>query len=77
MHDGLLTPAQSAVILNVAVRTLEAWRRKGYGPQHLRLSPRAVRYRLEDLVRWINQQAHEDRAVSAPAMSPAAAPERA
>jgi hypothetical protein len=50
MADGLLDQRQAAARPGLpAARTLEAWRRRGYGPPFLRLSPRLVRYRASDL----------------------------
>ncbi len=51
----LLDSRQAAKVVNVRPRTLEGWRRRGCGPPFIRLSPRAVRYRIEDLERWIEE----------------------
>lgn len=51
-HDRLLTEAQAADHLNLSVRTLQAWRSRGFGPPFIRAG-RAVRYRRADLDRWI------------------------
>ena len=54
MADDLLDQRQAATRLGLpSARTLEAWRRRGYGPPFLRLSPRLVRYRASDLERWL------------------------
>jgi len=54
MADDLLDQRQAAARLGLASsRTLEAWRRRGYGPPFLRLSPRLVRYRASDLDTWL------------------------
>jgi phage terminase Nu1 subunit (DNA packaging protein) len=53
--DTLLTQAEAAAILNVPVRTLEAWRLRGGGPRYLRL-PRVVRYRHDDLEKWLEDR---------------------
>ena len=42
--DDLLTTAQVAAWLGVSVQFLEAGRAKGYGPDWVRLGPRAIRY---------------------------------
>lgn len=49
----LLTTAQAAALLGLGPRTLEGLRLRGGGPRYVRLSARAVRYRREDLVAWI------------------------
>lgn len=53
--DPLLTEAQASHVLNLSVRTLQAWRGQGRGPNFVRAG-RAVRYRSTDLVSWINEQ---------------------
>ena len=54
MGDDLLDQRQAATRLGLpSARTLEAWRRRGYGPPFLRLSPRLVRYRASDLEQWL------------------------
>ena len=51
--DTLLTEAQAADVLNLSVRTLQAWRLKGGGPLFVHAG-RAVRYRRRDLFAWVN-----------------------
>jgi predicted DNA-binding transcriptional regulator AlpA len=51
--EPFVTQAQVATYLDVKPRTLEDWRLKGGGPAFVRMSSRAVRYRREDLDRWI------------------------
>jgi predicted DNA-binding transcriptional regulator AlpA len=54
MADDLLDQRQAATRLGLAsARTLEAWRRRGYGPPFIRLSPRLVRYKAGDIDRWL------------------------
>ncbi|MFZ3354425.1 MAG: helix-turn-helix domain-containing protein [Xanthobacteraceae bacterium] len=52
-HDVLLTEAQAADFLSLSMRTLQAWRVRGSGPNFCRLG-RAVRYRRSDLLAWID-----------------------
>ena len=47
--DVLLDQAAAARILNLSGRTMERWRAQRIGPAYLRLSARAIRYRLADL----------------------------
>ena len=42
---ALLTEFPAAEVLNLSIRTLQAWRLRGGGPLFVRLSGRAVRYR--------------------------------
>jgi predicted DNA-binding transcriptional regulator AlpA len=54
MVDDLLNQRLAAARLGLpSARTLEAWRRRGYGPPFLRLSSRLVRYRVSDIDRWL------------------------
>ena len=63
----LLTVAQAAEFLSFQPRTLDAWRARGSGPKFVRVSTRAVRYRMEDLVKWaaarVQSSTAEDSAI--------------
>ncbi len=50
--DALLRPEEAAAFLGFTRRALEDWRRRGVGPQFVRVSSRAVRYRRRDLLEW-------------------------
>ena len=50
-NEALLCEVQAARLLNLSVRTLQAWRSKGYGPLFIRAG-RAIRYRKKDLWAW-------------------------
>ena len=50
-QDALLTEVQAADLLSLSVRTLQAWRAKGFGPPYVRAG-RAIRYRRRDLLAW-------------------------
>jgi hypothetical protein len=56
--DGtsLLTTKQAADWLGYKPRMLEARRLKGDGPLFIRISARAVRYRLIDLQNWVESR---------------------
>jgi hypothetical protein len=51
--DALLNEVQAADLLNLSVRTLQAWRITGAGPRFVRAG-RAIRYRRSALVAWID-----------------------
>ena len=53
---ALLTEVQTAAVLNVSIRTLQAWRLRGGGPRYVKLSGRAVRYRNGDLAAFIESR---------------------
>jgi len=52
MPTTLLTSAETAALLRVPPRTLEAWRARRIGPPYLRLG-RRVAYRADDVDQWI------------------------
>ncbi len=52
--EALLTETQTADLLNISIRTLQAWRVRGGGPRFVRAG-RAIRYRRRDLLAWIEQ----------------------
>ena len=54
MTDLVDTPG-AAVLVHRSARTLEAWRRTGYGPRYLRLR-RMVLYRVADIQAWLDEQ---------------------
>ena len=51
--DHLLNEAEAARFLRVSIRTLQAWRTRKVGPEHVRLG-RLVRYRFEALLEFIS-----------------------
>ena len=52
-HDALLTEVQTADLLSLSVRTLQAWRTRAFGPAFVRAG-RAIRYRRRDLFAWMD-----------------------
>ena len=57
--DTLLDSPATGVYLGLSERTLERWRRDRRGPKFIRLSARAIRYRLGDLRAWRDAQTVE------------------
>lgn len=55
-ESELLRPEQAAVRCNVSKFTLRHWRLNGAGPRFIRLSRRAVRYRLSDIEEWLKER---------------------
>jgi excisionase family DNA binding protein len=51
--EALLREVQAADLLNLSVRTLQAWRTQGLGPAFVRAG-RAIRYRRSDLLAWVH-----------------------
>lgn len=52
-RDALFTEIEAADVLNISVRTLQAWRSRFFGPAFVRAG-RSVRYRRRDLLTWID-----------------------
>ncbi len=52
----LLREGDAAELLTVSPRTLADWRYTGGGPRYIRLSGRAIRYRLAELERFIAER---------------------
>ena len=55
----LLDTSEAATFLGLAPTTLEHWRGLRKGPPFLRVGPRCIRYRLEDLEAWLSEQVVE------------------
>lgn len=59
----LLTVADLAQLLSVSEWTIYYWRRRGHGPREVRLGPasqrrpRKIRFRHEDVARYLEEQA--------------------
>lgn len=51
--DALISEVQAADFLSLSIRTLQVWRSAGRGPSFVRAG-RAVRYRVRDLIVWID-----------------------
>jgi predicted DNA-binding transcriptional regulator AlpA len=51
--DILMHPPEVAEMLGVTAKTLWRWRQEGQGPGWMRLGPRKVVYRRDELVRWL------------------------
>lgn len=51
--DALFTESQAAAFLKFTPRALQMWRYRGGGPQFVKISSRAVRYRRRDLLEWV------------------------
>ena len=58
-NKQLIKPAEAAEILGVTVGTLAAWRSQGVGPRCYPISPRAIRYDINELNKWISSQRRE------------------
>lgn len=51
--ENLLTPAETATRLRLAMQTLARWRCEGEGPPFVRLSGNRVAYRDCDIKDWL------------------------
>lgn len=53
--ESLLNETQVAEVLQVSLACMRRWRLMGQGPEYRKVGP-LVRYRREDLERWIESQ---------------------
>lgn len=58
-ENQLLCTKQMARLLSVSPQWLEIGRVKGYGPPYLKLTPRAIRYRLSEVREWLDKRAYQ------------------
>jgi predicted DNA-binding transcriptional regulator AlpA len=55
-RESLLTTKQAAELLGQSDGTLRRWRSVRTGPTYVQLSPRNVRYRKSDVLRYIAEK---------------------
>jgi predicted DNA-binding transcriptional regulator AlpA len=60
--DDLLKTRAVADWLGVSTQWLEIGRSKGYGPPFVRFSPRRVRYRRGDILKWLKERTYRSTA---------------
>ena len=56
--EQLLTENQLADKTGISPRTLQKWRWEGGGPPYIKLG-RSVRYRLSDVLEWLDERTFE------------------
>jgi Helix-turn-helix domain len=54
--EPLINTAKAAALLGVSPRTLEGWRCEEIGPDYIEISPRRIRYAMEDLIKWRDER---------------------
>jgi hypothetical protein len=52
-EDGLRDETYVAQFFDVALSTVQRWRTRGIGPKCIRVGPRLIRYRQQDLAEFI------------------------
>lgn len=55
-RSNLLTEKQVAEKTGLSVKTLQAWRWQGNGPQYVKFGNRSVRYLVGDVLDWIEER---------------------
>lgn len=60
--DDLLTSEDVAKWIGTSQQFVELGRLKGYGPRYTRLSPRVIRYRRCDVIKWLESRTHASTA---------------
>jgi predicted DNA-binding transcriptional regulator AlpA len=64
MSSRLITPAEAAEMLGIAVATLAIWRTRGFGPPHMKFGGRMVRYSESDVRVFIERRTFQNTAES-------------
>ncbi len=54
MSEKLIDTNELSEMLGVTVNALQIWRHQGRGPKYIKLSRRAVRYREQDILAWMD-----------------------
>ena len=52
---NLMTKEEAAEYLSVSTKLLDAWRYKGYGPRHIKISNAVIRYRPADIDMYLDK----------------------
>lgn len=55
----ILTQKEAGNYIGISFLTLANWRVAGKGPRFVRLSPRKIAYRIEDLDRWLGERVYQ------------------
>ena len=58
-QDKLLIQREVADLLCISQRTLEGWRVRGCGPAYIQISPRCIRYRMSDVMAFVEGRRHK------------------
>ena len=66
--DRLICEKEAANVLSLSPRTLQGWRVRGGGPQFVKFGSKAVRYRLSELLSFIERRTRSN--TSAGGVSP-------
>lgn len=51
-----MTTAEAAAYLRFPQKTVKDWRRRGIGPNYIKVNGAQVRYRVRDLDSWLDEQ---------------------
>jgi len=54
--DRLVCEKEAANVLSLSPRTLQGWRVRGGGPQFIKFGTKAVRYRLSEILTFIERR---------------------
>lgn len=62
LSGGVITREEFAAMLRVCTITIDRMHKAGAGPKRMRLSPRRVGYRLDDVNAWLAARGDEEAA---------------
>jgi hypothetical protein len=54
--EMLLREGNAAALADLTANTFRRYRQLGLGPDYIRVSPRCIRYRREDVLRWLESR---------------------
>lgn len=57
--ERLLNKHEVCALLGLKPPTLQSWRNRGVGPVYVAISKTCIRYRLGDVLDWIEARRHE------------------
>jgi predicted DNA-binding transcriptional regulator AlpA len=57
--EKLLKESEVAQWLGVSPRTIQGWRQRRKGPPHVVVSSRLIRYREDEILKWLNELPRE------------------
>jgi hypothetical protein len=60
--EMLLHTRETAEWLSVSIQWLEIGRCRGYGPPYRKLGSKIIRYRVGDVLKWLEERSHRTTA---------------
>jgi predicted DNA-binding transcriptional regulator AlpA len=61
VEERLWSEKEISFHLGLRPRTLQMWRLLGKGPKYLRLSDRLIRYKLSEVLAWVEERQNQQK----------------